>query len=44
MSNALVIPKTFGAVSTVFTAQPFSTELGEGISAGFAVMGYRGKV
>jgi hypothetical protein len=44
-SNNLALPKTFGAVSSVFAGQHRANdELGAGIMSSYGVMGYRGKV
>ena len=44
--NQLTLPKNFGAMSQVFGSHTNNDndELGSGISGGYAVMGYRGKV
>lgn len=46
MSNALTLPSTFGANNAIarYNGQPTDDTLGAGVSSGYGVIGYRGKV
>lgn len=44
MSTDLVLPNNFGPVSTMFAGRAVDENLGAGITGGFAVISYRGKV
>jgi hypothetical protein len=44
MSNNVVIPEKFGAVSTKFAGVKTDNDLAAGVQAGFGLIGYKGKV
>lgn len=44
MSNEITIPPNFGAVSSRFAGRKIESDLGGGISLGYGIVGYRGKV
>lgn len=44
MANELSIPQNFGALSTHLQGHTWDDELGAGVSGGFAVVSFRGKV
>lgn len=42
--TALTVPRNFGAISAKFASAPVPDDLGAGISGGFGVISYKGKV